>query len=132
MKIFEGTPRQHWKYLAYVVRHKWFVFWACADLGILWRGLVHDLGKLRLSEWRLRYANPQKALDVHKARNRHHQYDQTLTQEEIKEVAADWVGAAQTRGNDAVEWITNKGLWLSVHPANSVLLGQALDQLLGR
>ena len=38
------------KYLWYVLRHKWFVFVATCNLGIPWRGLVHDLSKLRPSE----------------------------------------------------------------------------------
>jgi hypothetical protein len=41
----------HLKYLWYVVRHKWFVFVEACKLGIPWRGLVHDLSKLRPGEW---------------------------------------------------------------------------------
>lgn len=48
--------KKHWKYLGYVVRHKWFVFVACCRLGIPWQGLVHDLSKFLPSEW-LPYAN---------------------------------------------------------------------------
>jgi len=39
------------KYLHYVLRHRWFVFWECAKRGLLWRGLVHDLSKFRPSEF---------------------------------------------------------------------------------
>lgn len=39
------------KYLWYVLRHKWFVFLECCRLGIPWRGVVHDLSKLRPSEF---------------------------------------------------------------------------------
>ena len=38
------------RYLSYVLRHKWYVYLAARDLGIPWRGLVHDLSKLRPSE----------------------------------------------------------------------------------
>lgn len=38
-------------YLVYVLRHKWFVFLECCRLGIPWRGVVHDLSKLRPSEF---------------------------------------------------------------------------------
>jgi hypothetical protein len=48
--------QKHFKYLKYVLRHKWYVFWACLEYGLLWRGLVHDLSKFRPSEW-LPYAN---------------------------------------------------------------------------
>lgn len=34
------------KYLSYVVRHKWFVLQECWRVGLYWRGLVHDLTKL--------------------------------------------------------------------------------------
>jgi hypothetical protein len=42
---------KHLKYLSYVLRHKWFVFVECYKLGILWRGIVHDLSKFLPSEW---------------------------------------------------------------------------------
>lgn len=42
---------KHLKYLSYVVRHKWFVFIECVKMGLLWRGLVHDLSKFRWGEW---------------------------------------------------------------------------------
>lgn len=44
--------KPHLKYLAYVLRHKWFVFLAAWRLGVPWLGLVHDLSKFRPSEWR--------------------------------------------------------------------------------
>lgn len=34
------------KYLSYIIRHKWFVFIAACKLGIPWRGITHDLSKL--------------------------------------------------------------------------------------
>jgi len=43
--------RRHWKYLKYVVRHKWFVLLACWKCGLYWRGIVHDMSKFRPSEW---------------------------------------------------------------------------------
>ena len=42
---------KHWRYLKYIVRHRWFVLVECARRGILWRGIVHDLSKLRPDEW---------------------------------------------------------------------------------
>jgi len=41
----------YWKYLKYVIIHKWFVFIECCKMGIIWRGIVHDLSKLRPSEF---------------------------------------------------------------------------------
>lgn len=41
-----------WKYLKYVVKHKWLVSVECFKHGIWWRGLTHDLSKFRPSEFR--------------------------------------------------------------------------------
>ena len=42
---------KHLRYLWYVLRHRWYVFVECCRLGIIWRGLTHDLSKFRPSEW---------------------------------------------------------------------------------
>ena len=44
------------RYFWYLVRHRWFVFVACCRVGLVWRGLVHDLSKFRPSEF-IPYAN---------------------------------------------------------------------------
>ena len=36
---------KYFKYLRYVLRHKWYVFLECCKAGIIWRGIVHDLSK---------------------------------------------------------------------------------------
>jgi hypothetical protein len=41
----------HFQYGRYVLRHKWFVFRECCKAGIVWRGITHDLSKLRPDEW---------------------------------------------------------------------------------
>lgn len=44
--------RAHWKYLLYVIRHKWFVFIACRYAGVsLWQSIIHDWTKFLPSEW---------------------------------------------------------------------------------
>lgn len=43
---------KHWKYLKYVVRHKWYVFLACRQLGVpLWQSIIHDWTKFLPREW---------------------------------------------------------------------------------
>ncbi len=42
---------KHWRYLLYVLRHKWFVFLACASEGLILRGILHDWHKFLPSEW---------------------------------------------------------------------------------
>jgi hypothetical protein len=46
-----GEEVKHVKYLHYVLRHKWYVFVECCKMGIPWRGVVHDMSKLRPSEF---------------------------------------------------------------------------------
>jgi hypothetical protein len=41
----------YWRYLRYVLRHKFFVMIECWKRGLYWRGIVHDLSKLRPSEF---------------------------------------------------------------------------------
>ncbi len=41
----------HWKYLKYVLRHKWFVFLYCLQYRLIWRGIKHDWTKFLPSEW---------------------------------------------------------------------------------
>jgi hypothetical protein len=43
--------RAHLKYASYVLRHKWYVFLACCELGIWWRGIIHDWTKFLPCEW---------------------------------------------------------------------------------
>jgi hypothetical protein len=38
-------------YLKYILKHKWYVLKECCRLGIVWRGLTHDLSKFLPSEW---------------------------------------------------------------------------------
>lgn len=43
--------KQHWQYLKYVLRHKWYVFLYCLEYGLVWRGIKHDWSKFLPSEW---------------------------------------------------------------------------------
>lgn len=49
--------KKHWRYLSYLIRHKWFVYLACRKCGVsLWRSIIHDWHKFLPDEW-LAYAN---------------------------------------------------------------------------
>jgi len=41
----------YFKYLNYVIRHKWFVFIECCKVGKIWRGIWHDMSKFRPDEF---------------------------------------------------------------------------------
>lgn len=44
--------KRHWQYLKYVMKHKWFVFLACLELGVpLWIAIFHDWDKFLPDEW---------------------------------------------------------------------------------
>ena len=43
--------KEYFLYFLYVIKHKWYVFWACVQNGIWWRGLLHDLSKFYPSEF---------------------------------------------------------------------------------
>jgi hypothetical protein len=43
---------KHFKYLNYVIRHKWFVYQACRKCGVgLWQSIIHDWHKFLPGEW---------------------------------------------------------------------------------
>lgn len=123
--------KKHWLYLKYVVRHKWYVFWACLEYGLLWRGIVHDLSKFRPSEWNpyanYFYGNRQEivnsqidfdfAWNRHQKRNDHHwqywllSYDNGVTgplpmpDNCRREMLCDWIGAGKALGKPKTwEW----------------------------
>lgn len=39
------------KYLKYVLRHKWYVLIECWRVGLIWRGIMHDMSKFRPDEF---------------------------------------------------------------------------------
>lgn len=79
---------RHFNYLKYVMRHKWFVFWAAVELRVpLWIALAHDWDKFLPDEWfpyaRCFYAPDgskqyqesvafARAWMLHQHRNKHH------------------------------------------------------------
>lgn len=110
---------KHWKYLCYLLRHKWFVGRACFRYGRVWQGIVHDWSKFRPDEW-FPYANffygekpsslfSKNAFDLawlkHQHRNPHHWQHWVLREDsgDIKclempenalvEMICDWEGA---------------------------------------
>lgn len=39
------------RFLRYMLRHRWYMLLECLKVGLVWRGLVHDLSKFRPSEF---------------------------------------------------------------------------------
>lgn len=113
--------RPHWRYLGYVIRHKWFVFRAGLRTGApLWRLVIHDWSKFSRAEWgpyvRRFYGGRSGVLDksadpleFHRAWTHHwhknaHHWEHWLTAEGqpmsmperfVREMVADWMGAGR-------------------------------------
>jgi len=78
---------KHFRYLKYVIRHKWYVFIECCKLGIPLRGIVHDISKLKPSEWipYARYFYGDNWPDWDKAKHQCHGYPYKMTKQGISE-----------------------------------------------
>lgn len=94
---------KHLRYLRTFLKHRWYVFVECVKMGIVWRGIVHDLSKLLPSEWftyveyfegmhAAKYCGPsgpprhiQESMDLsrlkHLHRNKHHWQHWVLREE---------------------------------------------------
>lgn len=115
----------YWKYLKYVLKHKYFVFIEACKLGIPFRGFMHDFSKLSPLEFigyaRHFYGEKIKETDdsydmfnlawlVHQNRNNHHWQYWILHRDDggtttldiplniIKEMVADWIGCGRALG----------------------------------
>jgi hypothetical protein len=134
--------RKYFKYLWYVLRHKWFVFVECCKLGIPLTGVVHDCNKFLPDEF-FPYAeyfygsdstNNQDAFDMawlkHQRRNRHHWQAWILHEDsgEVKvfdmpmryrkEMLADWRGAGLALGKpDTAKWYAANRKNQRLHPS---------------
>ena len=121
---------KHLRHLRYFLRHKRLVFVECWKRGIIWRGIVHDLSKLRPSEW-FAYVNSSaagisyddrntytiesfsKAWLLHQHRNKHHwQYWHMTTdvaseitvkmpEKYALEMVCDWIGAGKAKRKES-------------------------------
>lgn len=136
--------RRHWQYLKYVMRHKWFVFWAAVGLRVpLLIALAHDWDKFLPDEWfpyaRCFYApdgskqyQPSDAFtlawNAHQKRNKHHwQYwmitwdkgnTECLPMPDVyrREMLADWIGAGKALGKpETWEWYEENKAAIQLH-----------------
>ena len=119
---------KHLRYLRYVLKHKWFVFYAGLKTGAPLRALIiHDWSKFTKEEWFPYVENfyggertPEvktafrKAFRLHASRNPHHwQYwsegrstPERIPDPYVREMVADWMGAGRaiTGSWDLREW----------------------------
>ncbi len=133
--------RKHWRYFKFTMRHKWYVFVECCKLGIPWRGIKHDMGKLRPKAFfayskRFAAGNDYAAINdlsyhhvfaSHLRRSEHHwqHWCYVRNSGEIKylpmpdgarkEFLADLRGSSRYYGTDVVEWYQNHQDEIHVH-----------------
>lgn len=138
--------RRHIAYAKYLLRHKYWVFVASRKCDVsMGRALVHDLSKLKPSEW-LPYARTfykpdgrsqylptddfQYAWLHHQKANRHHWQYWVLTMDTglripmrmpmkyVREMVADWMGAGRaiTGKWETLEWYENNKGKMTLHP----------------
>jgi hypothetical protein len=134
--------KAHLQYLWYVLRHKWFVFYAGLSTGApLWRLIVHDFSKFGRTEWsayvhqfyakdRKREGAFERAWLHHLHSNPHHwqhwvnlRYDGKhkavrMPPELVREMVADWMGAGRaiTGSWDIKEWYAVNEHQMILHP----------------
>lgn len=130
---------KHWKYLKYLLRHKWAVFVECWHVGLVWRGITHDLSKFRPSEWfpyveRFYGVHPNAAstkliFDVawksHYKRNSHHWefwvmnihgngFEMAVL--DVVEMVCDWRAMSKTVGKgNVVNWYFENQHKINLH-----------------
>lgn len=111
--------KDYWSYLKVVLKHKWYVFLACKDIGITWRGIVHDLSKFTPMEFKSyceHFINDCRN-DIfygwfhHKGHNTHHWNYWTdfkngetiavkMPKKDVLELICDFVGAGKAYTDD--------------------------------
>lgn len=144
------------KYLSYLVRHKWFVFIECYNAGITCRGIIHDLSKFKPSEFipymlffnvdKKKYHDDFKfAWLQHQKVNRHHWQwwliindDGTtkaleMPNEYLLEMVCDWKGAGKAQGftqkNECQEWYMNNKEKIILHKKTRKKVEELLENI---
>jgi len=146
---------KYFKYLRYVLRHKWFVFIECCKVGIPLRGFLHDMSKFLPSEFipyarhfygkdprkRDKTGNPKFALAwlMHQKRNNHHWQFWLLIEDggdtivfEMplkyrKEMLCDWKGAGKAQGTpDTIAWYRANSHKLRLGPVTRIWIEEKL------
>jgi hypothetical protein len=119
--------KKYWLHIKTIIKHKWYVFLACKDCGIIWRGIKHDSSKFSIKEFASSakyFQGNRSPIDAekeatgysiawqnHKGHNTHHwQYWLDNKEKEIiplkmpykdlVELICDWIGAGKAYNKD--------------------------------
>lgn len=141
----------------YIVRHKWFVFVECCKLSVPLLGILHDISRLRPSEFlpylaSAPYSKDNKPASIanafefawndHQHRNKHHweywvhfdYHDHSMRilpmpDRYRREMLADWRGAARAKRSKMTvwEWYTVNQSRMLLHPQTRTWIEQQLN-----
>lgn len=145
--------RNHLNYLVFIISHKWYVFLECCKLGIAWRGVKHDMGKMRpkaFREYSRRFAagndyaslddvNYLKVFAAHLRRSDHHwQYwcyprnsgglrYLPMADNARKEFLADLRGSSRYYKTDVKDWYKQNRMEIHLHAQTRDWLEERLE-----
>jgi len=148
---------KHFRYLKYVLLHKWYVFLAGRKARVsLWRLLVHDLSKFSRVEWKPYvdkfYGDGGDTNQYHVAWNHHqkansHHWQYWIMPEgpgnlrmiempemDVREMVADWAGAGRGISGESnpTEWYEKEYQRILVHPKTRILVEIILAKVYDR
>lgn len=124
----------HLKYLKYLLIHKWYVFLECCKLGIVWRGIIHDLSKFCPDEWipycKYFYKGKKNKEEFdnawikHYLRNKHHwnhwinltKPPKEMPYKYVLEMLADWNAMGKIFNNTSLSYYIRNKNKILLHP----------------
>lgn len=139
------------KFLKYLLTHKILVFKECVKLGIIWKGITHDLSKLGPAEFKpyaKKFFSKEKpsgkewrtARLHHLRKNPHHyQYHiivddegkmviEEMSEKDVKEMIADWTAISyNTRKLSLHEWYEKNREIILLHPNTKLYIEKLLN-----
>jgi hypothetical protein len=135
---------KYFKYLEYLLKHKWYVFVECCKLGIERQGIIHDASKFDPEEWFAYTENffgdkkgSQEVKNkfgvawLHHLQNNEHHWEHWRSKEDrgettilpmpekyVTEMIADWIGAGKAISgkNDVLDWYAKNKDRMQLHP----------------
>jgi hypothetical protein len=138
----------YWKYLKYLLRHKYYVALELLNYGLWWRALIHDISKFNLAEF-IPYAKQwygngaqgisyQRAWLHHIVHNPHHWNHWTFVDEDgrstlpmpykdVIEMLCDWRAMDKARGKsekDTIEWYTEHRDDMTLHASTTAIINR--------
>lgn len=134
--------KPHFKYLKYVLKHKWFVFLVGRRLGVAyWQLIIHDWTKFTRAEW-TPYVNNfynndgspkikaafEEAVSHHYKYNKHHSQHWSshnqIPEKYLREMVADWCGAGKAKNGhwDIVEWYNKNRKKMKLHVEDEIMV----------